>query len=425
MRSRALKILSLLTFALFASAAIATVCREHAVAGWETRMVQVGNWIGDTNNPDQIRVYLSKGMHRKYSQSGKYQNDIGRYDDVESYYFHSNFHSKNPDELGTNSTYPTKIVESVDAITDMASALGNIVFWPGDEGPPSDWQAQAARFLKNTEIFIDPDLLGADGRPPFELSTAKSIKLAHDGGPIAMGEVEIANLNRPPAALIETIAGCCLKGRPAGRGAAISRSLSRINFHANDTALLSLVVDSATTATIGNSAILSSAARRGKNEISSDWAGKIAASLQANARKTLVLLTHVSKGHVVVEDLAGNAQFSIKIDDLHKMAQEAEVNLVLVGCDTLKQAESHNNLIGVVGKYNTQHAANQLNFALQNSKTALDFLTNMSSEHLQIVTQEGSWSQNAVGATFYSRSKQAASRWHRAFRVWFLGEKNG
>lgn len=425
MYSRVLRNLSLTVLALFATAAVATVCREHAVAGWGDRMALVGNWIGDTTATDKIRVYLSKGMHRKYSDSGSKQDEVGQYDDVESFYFHSNFRSQNPDDPTTNSQYPTKVVEGVDAIEDMQSALGNIIFWPGDKGPPADWQNQAARYLKDTEIFIDPDLLGADGRPPFDLSTAKSIMLAHDDGPIAMGKVEIANINRPPPALIEAIAGCCLKGRPAGRGAAISRSLARINFHADDIALLSLVVDSATTAAIGESSILSSAAKRGKNDASSNWEGKIAASLQDNNGKTLVMLTHVSKGDVVIEGASGISEYSVKIDDLHRMAQDSNVNLVLVGCDTLSQADLHRGMIGIVGKYNTHHAVRQLDFAIKNSKSALEFLTNMSSENLQIVTQEGSWSQNAVGATFYSRSKQTASRLHRAFRIWFLGEQNG
>lgn len=406
------KLLSAIAFvlAVCGGSAYAVVCREASVAGYEERMAAVSEWIGqNTSDLGNIRLFVSKG-------SGE---------DRDHYYIHSNFVSENPDIPGARSEYATKIVDKADGLPDLPTALGNVIFWPkAGEGPPHNWHDLAADALKNAEIFVDPELMGVDGRTPFDMSTARSIQLARDSGPITTERIETLRLDKPPPALIERMNLCCLSGRPAGRGAAIARSLERLSFNPKDVGLLSMVVDSATAQRIQGSPTLSGASARGESGFNTDWPGQIAASLQANRGRSLVILTHVSKGEVVVEDAGGAALYRVKMDDLHQMAKDHDVNLVLLGCDTAAQAATHPN-IGVIGRYNTEHAAARLEMALSSSKNPLEFLQNLSSEGLMVVTQEGAWSPNGIGATYYSKPDGPLKRARRAFRIWFFGERDG
>ena len=400
-RRRAL--LGFLSVTLICSSALAVVCREQSVSEELTpRMLDIKSWLpADTVNHQEIAIFLTKAS----------DGDL---------YVQSNFHSENSD-TGQTHANPTKIKEPASAFENLDQLLLNLIF---DSHPGSRGDKVVAEAKEALQIYVDPDMLGADGRLPFDLSGVGSIKLARDKEILEGGQIELLNVNKPPPPLLQRIVGCCFSGRPAGRANAIAASLKQTQFKANEAHLMSLVADSATAATIAGSKLLKEAASRAGPPGQKNWSNAITAAMQNASGQSLILLSHVSKGEVVIEDAAGVAQFSIKIDQLHDVAKENNVNLILLGCDTAKEAKEDGIPLGVIGKYNTAFAARQLDKAMQSSSNAYEFLSKLSAEGLHIVAQEGAWSRNAVGASLYTKPS-AASRMRRVLRVWFLGERNG
>ncbi len=393
---------------LFASsAALAVVCRENSVAGYGSRMDSVKAWIGEsTSDITKMKIYLSQGMR----------------DGKRELYVHSNFLSTDPTNGDAIVAFPTKLVEGDGKVKSLSQLFLNLIFLPDADGNvPENADTLVAQATKNAEVFIDPDIMADDGRIAFDLSGVKQIALARDNGRLELGEISTLILRKPPPIMMERLSGCCLSGRPAGRGLAIKRSFEQTKFNPKEVGLLSLVVDSATADRIATSGRLEAAAKRGQNYNQGSWESKISAALAANKGRSLIVLSHVSKGNVVIEGPSGTVEHRLSIDQLHEMAAAQQVNLVLVGCDTLAQAQSLPPGIGIVGRYNTEHAARQLDQAMSNSKNALEFVENLASEGLHIVVQEGAWSQNGLGATVYAKPESRLKRFKRAFRIWFLG----
>jgi hypothetical protein len=400
-RRRAL--LGFLSVTLICSSALAVVCREPTVSEELTpRMMDIKGWLpADTVNHREIAVYLTKDS----------DGDL---------YIQSNFHSEDTKNNQTH-RYPTKIKEPASAFADFDQLLLNLIF---DHQPGASGDRIIAEAKQGLDLYIDPNMLTADGRLPFDISGVKSIKLANDKAMLDGGQIELLNVSKPPPPLLQRIVGCCFSGRPAGRAQAIATSLRQTRFDATQTHLMSLVADSATSATIASSKLLNQAALRTSVTDKQNWTDAISTAMKNANGQSLVLLTHVSKGEVVIEDTAGAMQLSIKIDQLHEMAKENDVNLILLGCDTAREAQGDGIPLGVIGKYNTAFAARQLDKAMQSSSNAYEFLSNLAADGLHIVAQEGAWSQNAVGASVYSKPSPVA-RMRRVLRVWFLGERDG
>lgn len=380
------------------------VCRSPYIAGMEHRIDAIHAVVGENvTSKSRIKLYISQ-------QSTSSGNKL---------FIQSNFLSANPDMPSGHSESPTKLLVEAEKLGSLDATLANVIFW-GNLPPDARQQISAAK--STTEIFLDPSILDDAGRPPFDLSGAKEIHLANDRQSLTSGKIETLNLRKPPPALIERISGCCLKGRPAGRGLAIQRALASRRVDKTTAGLLSMVVDSATTETIKGSAILRSAAGRTASRPNDSWEKRVNSALDASKGKTLIVLSHISDGSVVVEDAGGKALFRVRIDDLHRKAEAKGVNLILLGCDTAKDAVENRVPVGVVGKYNTQFAAERIGTALENSKTAEDFLSSIAAEGLQIVAQEGAWSNRGIGAGVFTRPKTLMDRAHRVLRVWFMGK---
>lgn len=416
-RTPALKHLWPLLVVLVSAQAVAVVCRRGGIEGFDnSRIERVKEWLGEyTTDPAKMKVYLSKGV----------QEDSDTKQSAPVYFIQSNFRSEIPDKPGTYFDDPTKIVDDVETLQkkDMVGLIGNLMFATDAQGrPPSDWHQRAARALANADIAVDADIIGSDGRPPFDVSQAGTLRIANDSGVVSAGLVEPLRLGTPPPSLVERIYDCCFSGRPAGRGAAIRRNLEQHNIRQSDIALLQFQPDSKTSEVISQSAVLRDARGRASVNERSSWNAKLRAALAASRDKTLIMLTHVHDGKVVVEAADGRSEFTITLEDVHKLASESRVNLVLIGCDTAASAQSFNTVAGVVGEYRIDHAASRLDYAIRNSKNALELLSNLSAKGLTIVTQEGSWSASGHGATYYGKVRGALKR---AFRVWFLGKKNG
>jgi hypothetical protein len=139
--------------------------------------------------------------------------------------------------------------------------------------------------------------------------------------------------------------------------------------------------------------------------------------------KTLTVLSHVEDGKVVVQDRSGRALYSISLKEIHEMAEQRGVSLLLIGCETARSAHADKIPVAIVGKYNTAYAAERLAKALETSRNGAEFLGAVSGEGLSIVVQPGAWSPHGAGAAVYRNPSGPLARAQRLFRVWFMGRR--
>lgn len=270
------------------------------------------------------------------------------------------------------------------------------------------------------ELIIDARLVGIDGRLPINLPANAHIRLFEGNEILPTGKIELLNHEKPPPPLMETLSGCCLKGQPPGRKADIMRRLASRHFGIGNTKVASLVVDSATASAFRSSSALRRIGRPAKGEGQS-WSGYLAAEMREASGKNLILLTHVEGSKVVVESPRGEPLYEVEIAELHRMASEANVELVLIGCETASKVQKMPSFIGVAGRYNTARAAERLGQLLRRQRNGADFMEALATEDLIIVAQPGSWSSQAAGAALYARPRVGPKRWVRLMRIWFLG----
>ncbi len=370
------------------------VCREAGIAGMSDRISAVKAWLGgETTKLSELKLFISR--------------------DEDALYIQSNFKSEDPDTPGVFSEHPTKL--RIESEIDLETAVQNIIYWGR---LPTDASEVARGVLQSAEVYIDRNALGADGRPPVDLSGARNLRIATDAQSISTGRLQTLNLNKPPPALMEQLAGCCLHGRPAGFGTQIRARLQAHAISTSNSGLLLMAPDSGTRLLIEQSAVLRGMAARGRSEGS--WSQRLDQALAANRGGNLMLLTHVENGSVVVREANGGEAFRISLQELQAKAVQQEVNLVLFGCETAAYAHDAGVPMGVIGRYNTADAARRIESALEHSQNAEQFLSSVAGEQLQIVVQPGSWSANGVGAAAYRRPSPLALA-QRVFRIWFMG----
>lgn len=114
-------------------------------------------------------------------------------------------------------------------------------------GRDSERLAAARRALAESPIYVDASLIGPDGRPPKDLTGAREIRIVGgDGRPLATGGIDVLTGARPPPPLVETLSGCCFKGRPPGKAVEINGRLASHTIKASNTRVVSLVIEGAT-----------------------------------------------------------------------------------------------------------------------------------------------------------------------------------
>jgi len=376
------------------------VCRAAAIAGMETRIQHVHQMLGeDVTDLRKIKLYISRDGDRLFVQS--------------------NYRSAISDEPGQRYEYPTKIAAPVGHLKDLNTLLANIAF---DRPPDFKQQSELDAAMSKIEFYIDPAALDDHGRAPIDLTGAHILRLATDTMTLPSLDLKLETLNEPPPALIETLDGCCLNGRPPGQRNVILNRLDAYKISKSKTKLLSMVIDSTTSDTIAGSKALSAMAVTHKASSAKEWDAALDEALAQSKGQTLIALTHVAQGMVVVEDSKGAAKYSIPLDEFHARARRADVQLVLIGCETIKSAKAASIPVAVIGKYNTADAARRVAVAMETATTAKSLLAAIAHEKLEIVVQNGTWDKGAIGAGVF---KRFPGRLVRVFRLWMMGVRHG
>lgn len=393
-RIRVLLIHAICWAVVFCGQALASeVCRTATFQGLEWRTKKIHDLLGpDTTDISKIKLF------------------IGR--DKEVPYIQSNFLSSHPEEPGAFSDFPTKLRSK--NVGNIRDALRNIIFWSKMPGNADEIVEQA---LKTVEVYVDRGEMDNNGRIPIDIDGVKKIQLA-DGEkkPIETGEISTLRLKEPPPALVETIDGCCLKGRPPGRSQTIFSSLKDRKMSVDKVVVLPFVVDSGTEATVRNSKVLSAAQDRALITENDSWPDKLKKAIAASRGNTLVLLTHISGKNVEVLDPSQNVLFSISVSEIRTMAKEADVNLVLFGCDTATFIADAADSIGLAGKYNTASAAKRLGKALTTSSDVGELLRSVVSPDLVVVVYDERGGNGYAGASAFARVERT-NYLARVFRI--------
>lgn len=373
----------------------AKICRLPSFAGLELRTREIHSLLGqNTRDPSKIKLFITR--------------------DGDTNYIQSNFLSADPDSTGIYSDNPTKI--RANEASELRNTLLNIVYW-GD--PPPNAEQEIEKYLATTQVFVDRSMVDQHGRIDFDLDGARQLTLATDKQVLPSGEISLLKLEIPPPVLVETIDGCCLKGRPPGRGAAIMNRLEDKKFTEDDVSLLSMVVDSQTEAVIAGSPLLKKAKARSGVAGSEPWGQQLTSAL-ANARgKTLVVLSHINGKNVEVMDARKNVLFTISVADLREKTQTAGVDLVLFGCDTAAFIDEASGYLGVVGEYNTAEAATRLASALKGSQNLADMMKKVASPNLTLVVYDEKGGNGYTGASGFAKV-DGENIVARVFRLLFL-----
>jgi hypothetical protein len=333
------------------------VCREQAIAGKEANLHRAKDIIGQytTSDKNEIKVYVER--------------------DKDGYYYHSNYCSGSCSDV-----YPTKIMTSKPI--SINEALENIIYRSSD----NTWESDSDDVLMHTQVFLDKSIFDSSGKPLIDMTGAEHIDVVSGSDKVTLaGSVTRLDTDNPPPLLLKNIAGCCLDGFPPFAAARILSDLNRAAIEDNNVKIASLVRDSATAQVIGKNKMLS-ALSIPQSKLSNEDTLR---SEIVNARGgTLIVLGHVEGNSFVTRDAGRNVLMRASFDSLHQLAAENDVNLIHLGCNTAEQISSDTLGVGVAAKFNTVEIATRLGYALKNSKTFADLLTNLSSDGLKIVVSE-------------------------------------
>jgi hypothetical protein len=370
----------------------AVICRSESFVGLGQLTEEVHELLGkDTTDISRIKLYISKDKGVTYIQS--------------------NFKSADPDNSGQFSEFPTKI--RTNEARDLRSALRNIIYW-GKQ--PIEAELVAEKALESLEVYIDRASIDQNGRVPVDIEGAGSIRLVSKSQTVPHGELSTLRLRTPPPALVETIDGCCFKGRPPGRATSIVRSLSQRKIDPSQVFLLPFVVDSGTDSVIAKSATLVAARERTGVSGNDDWQNQFNGALRAAKGGSLLLLTHINGKNVEVLDPAGTVLFSTPLATMRSQAREAGVDLILFGCDTAAFIGEASDSVGVAGKYNTAIAAARLDKALLTSENVADLLKGIASPDIVIVAYDEAGGNGYAGASGFARVRHS-NFFARIFRL--------
>jgi hypothetical protein len=375
------------------------VCRSKYISGMETRIDRVGHLLGNnTVRVDELKLY------------------VGVDDGVP--FIQSNYLSAEPEHAGLFSPYPTKLRSS--EITDIKQALKNVIFW---SELPDNADVIVADALRKVTIYIDAELIRANGETTFDVSSARNFKIVRQEKVVETGEISLLPLTKPPPALTEIIRGCCLKGRPPGNGKAIITDLQNREFNPGTFGFLPLVSDSGTHTVVNEQPVLRKAVKRTVN-LAGNYESQLTEALQRSRGKTLVVLAHIEKTDVVVQGGNKTSAFSIPIETLRSRSKAADVDLILLGCDTASVINEATGGIGVLGTFDSVKVTRMLERAIPLSRNIADLVERLASKDLTMVAYMEKGGHGSAGATAFAkvRGKPFLVRVFRilALREWSL-----
>ncbi|WP_431256472.1 hypothetical protein ACQ86G_17235 [Roseateles chitinivorans] len=178
----------------------------------------------------------------------------------------------------------------------------------------------------------------------------------------------------------------------------------------------SMIFNSATEDAIDASPELSAARKRISSSTPENWEQRLERALDASTGKSLLLLSHISEGKVVVEDLGGQPVFQIEISELSQLAASKNVELILIGCDTASYIEDNSLPFGVIGRHDSQAMAQRLASILPHASSLGDLADKLSSPDLKVVVYDKDGGYGYEGASGFARLVKK-DQWVRVFRI--------
>lgn len=387
-----------------------TVCRQHAVQGLEFQQATASALLGaSTTDVNSLKLYIARVGGRLYLQS--------------------NYRSKNPDydpsqpESENNQPYsefPTKIAEGGDLrVLNIRAAVENIIYW-GEKARDADPDVETTvrKAIGSAELYVEQDALDTHGRLPLDLTGVDRV-IVVDGNSATVASAEVLPLMTPPPTLIERISGCCLYGRPPGRGQSILKALRAQTFDRAEIGVVSLFTDTGTAKTIAQAPLVKAAQERVATD--GTWQEKLDTAFARSTGKTLFLVAHTEREEVVVRTPRNEVDARFSIQALVDKASAQGVKLVLIGCETSRFIDQQSLGMTVIGRYRSTEAVQRLQSALAVSKTGEDLFTNLSSQGLKLII-EGDQAKNGLltKAKVMSPVDSARRRWVQIARLIFF-----
>lgn len=341
---------------LFPVGVFATVCRLPGLSGYDDAAARAGSVLPPkTHDISKLAIYVEV-------------------DPNGGFYFHSNFISEghdNPTKIGGEPTLDT-----------IEWAAQNLV-WTSSPTPSEREQVQSSINLPG-KIYIDKRVFKEDGTSDLNLDGISEFTIIDRESQSSIAGILIKR-DAPPPILAERIAGCCLNGRPIGKGSMLALALTSLKSSPKDTRIISLVADSATVNTV-NEVGLSKKATMVSGDASSSM-DQIREAFEQQAGKQLVVLGHVESGSFVVRDSSGNQVTSVAIQDLRSLAAENNVLLIEIGCNTASVGDASSAAdAGVLTRFNTVEAVQKLSKAVEANNLS-EFFERLADEDLKVVVQ--------------------------------------
>ncbi|MBB4289496.1 hypothetical protein GGE16_001512 [Rhizobium leguminosarum] len=348
------RIFTLLIAFLLPVSVFATVCRLPNLHGFEDARARAEAILPPkTNDISKLAIYVER-------------------DPSLGLYFQSNFVSEGAENV-------TKIGGEA-SLTDLEWAAQNLVWTEQPDFIQRQEVQDAIRQLNR--VYIDKSVFDEDGLSSLNLEGISDFTIIDREARVSTAGITI-NRDRPPPLLAERIAGCCLNGRPIGKGIMLAQALTELKSSPKDTRIISLVSDSATIATAKEVGL--------EGKALMNMADRSAADLQkvfeGQSGKQVVVLGHVESGNFVVRDAGGSEKSRVAISHLRKLASDNNVLLIEVGCNTASVGDTVAGLqVGVTTRFNTVEATRKLSKAIDATNMS-EFLQRLADQDLKVVVE--------------------------------------
>jgi hypothetical protein len=368
----------------------AEVCRAKSFMGLDRKVEAIEKLVGGTTTRvEEIKLYVGWENGKPYMQS--------------------NFRSEDPDAPKTYSEYPTKLLSR--EIKDIRVALLNVIFW-GEL--PADSAQIVEQAMKSATVFVDEKLIKPNGELGFDFSGAEKVKIVSNDTVLRTGEIKLLRLKKPPPAITEVLRGCCLRGRPPGKGEVILANLRKRSFDATNFRFLPFLGGSGTHAVIKELPTLSAAAER-TTTTDQSWEQQLDQALAVSKGKSLIVMSHIEGNELAVR-LEGKVAFSISVGSLRERARAANVDLILIGCDTAASINDATQGWGVAGNVKSTDVAKRLEEAVQSSSNVAELTERLASEEIELVAYDEQGGHGYAGASAFAKV-DGSDFFARVFRI--------
>lgn len=389
-RYRLSKVFCILLIFLANCATAAEVCRARSFEGMRSRVEAVKELVGsDTSSLEGIKLYM--GLVDGYP------------------YIQSNFRSEIEGEQGHFHQFPTKLKGAV--FTDIRVTLSNVIF---DGPPPPDSNQVVDQVLQSVVVYVDSEMVKSNGQPALDLTGARRIHLVSNNKELETGKIETMRLKNPPPALVEKLKGVRYSGRPPGRARQIREQLEGRPFSSSDFSFLPLVADTGTRTVVEEQPVLKAAAIRTVKS-NSDWNDQLSEALERSQGRNLIVLAHIEGKDVAVR-MGGDLVFSISIAELRGKAKAANVDLILLGCDTAGFIDAASEGLGVSGSVNSVEIVRRLEEAVKGSSNVSHIADKLASEDIMMVAYDELGGYGYAGASAFAKV-EGTGFFARVFRL--------